>query len=144
MKRSEFLSIERGIKVEGFRVSWELRDGNVLRSDYMPDRGEVPIQTEEEAWAWAQRVANALPLAVNIYVVRAKDFTPVKGYEDRKIRPYPFPVSELDPDTTRACVRAMAYVRDMQDSQEKEALSKILKGERLYGTDIVPPRASVL
>lgn len=89
MKWGQFLLHETGMVSGTFRVSWEIRDGGFLTGDFTPDRGEEPLRSEEEAWKVAERVAKTFPNAVNIYVISAKDFTPVKGYLSRLIRRYP-------------------------------------------------------
>lgn len=74
----------------GFMVSFEIREGGVLRSDYFPDKhsGEQLIETEEEAWELARKFASSTNKTyVNIYVID-HTFSPVRGYENKKIKSY--------------------------------------------------------
>ena len=78
--------IEEG---SGFLVHFEQVEGNLLRSDYTPEvtEGEPPFGTEAAAWEFAQKLAKAMAgRAVNFYVVRASDFTPVPRYRDLMIK----------------------------------------------------------
>lgn len=75
-------------KTPKYMVSFEWKEGGMLRSDYFPDKhaGEALIATEEEAWILAQKFADKTKGdAVNIYVV-GSDFTPVDNYEERFIK----------------------------------------------------------
>lgn len=93
-ERAKEKSIEkaRKEKTTGFMVHFEKRNGNLLESNYFPDRhaGEKLIKTEEEAWQLAERFAKATTeeSVVNIYVIRGDNFTPVSGYRARAIRYY--------------------------------------------------------
>ena len=72
---------------KGFMVSFEHKDGCILRGDHFPDKyaGEELIQTEDEAWALAKKfAAKTKGHCINIYVVD-ENFSPVPGYEFRKI-----------------------------------------------------------
>ena len=71
----------------GFFVHFERVEGAMLASDYFPEPNEEPILTEELAWMLASEfAARTTGKCVNVYVVRALDFTPVPGYETRKIK----------------------------------------------------------
>jgi hypothetical protein len=73
-----------------FRVSFELRRGGMLKGDYFPEDYEKPFETEEEAWRKAEIFAEAMKgEAVNVYVVDAKTFVPVKDFRDRELNVYP-------------------------------------------------------
>ena len=63
----------------GYRVSFEMRDNGLLKSNHTPDQNEVPFATEEEAWDFARKLS-VVPDVVNIYVVWAGDWTPVSDY----------------------------------------------------------------
>lgn len=77
---------KRAIQRAGYLVSAERVESGMLRGVYFPDKDEVPIASEEEAWRLAREFAAATHGEyVNIYVIHAKDFTPVMGYESRKI-----------------------------------------------------------
>jgi hypothetical protein len=87
MKLQEALDI---INKKGFMVSFEKRDGSILRSDHFPDKhaGEKLISTEEEAWELANKFANATDETyVNIYVIDST-FSPVKNYIKYILRRY--------------------------------------------------------
>ena len=62
----------------GYRVSFERRDGRLLRSDLIPDRAEEPIRSLDDAYRMAERVARTVPNAVNIRPIFADNFTPVQ------------------------------------------------------------------
>ncbi len=84
--------IEDAESPEGFAVSFEVREGGVLRSDSFPDtqNGETPIPDEAEAWDLATRFNRAAnTVTVNIYVINAKDRTPVPGYDSKMLNKYP-------------------------------------------------------
>jgi len=74
----------------GFRISFEKREDGVLVSDYFPDGEEPGIPTEEGAWCWASKFANAGKDdgIVNVYVIHADDFVPVDSYNERKLSSY--------------------------------------------------------
>ena len=77
-------------KSKGFMVSFEVKEGSLLRSDYFPDKhaGEDLINSEEEAWAFAYWFANASePEYVNILVIDST-FSPVKGYSEKMFKKY--------------------------------------------------------
>ena len=74
---------------DGFLVTFERIEGCILVSDHFPDvhSFELPIQTESEAWALAEKFAGKTRgEMVNIYVIKASDFTPVDGYSERLIK----------------------------------------------------------
>ena len=71
----------------GWRVHFERPEGSGWLSDMIPDRDEPAIAEEDRAWELASEVAAAFPDAVNIYVIRADDFTPIPDYRKRMIRP---------------------------------------------------------
>lgn len=78
----------------GFVVTFEIRGGGMLTSDHFPDvrEGEPGIPTETEAWALARDFAARRTTArdiVNVYVVFARDFTPVGGYREQMFNVYP-------------------------------------------------------
>lgn len=84
MKEAEAI-IHRG---GGCLVHFERIEGSLLACDHFPDvrAGENPIATEDDAWLWAARFAAATRgSCVNVYVIHAEDFTPVKGYEQRAV-----------------------------------------------------------
>lgn len=76
-------------KESGFRVCWEARRDGCLFSEYTPERGEPPFQTEDEAWAFASKLADALgPSKIcNVYIVHAHDFSPVPNYRGMELLP---------------------------------------------------------
>lgn len=77
--------IFEGMKPRGYRVHFERVEGRILASDYFPERGEPLIEHEEEAWTLAMQFAAAtVGNKVNIYVVDER-WSPVPGYEKRKI-----------------------------------------------------------
>lgn len=77
---------KRAVQRDGYLVSAEHVESGMLRGVYFPDKDEVPIATEEEAWRLAREFAAATHGEyVNIYVVHANGFAPVMGYESRKI-----------------------------------------------------------
>lgn len=78
-------------KPTGYRVSFERREGGLLISDFFPDRDEKPFEVEEVAWEWAKdfAVASKKKEFVNIYVIRADNFSPVAGYWDKMLNCYP-------------------------------------------------------
>ncbi len=87
MKMQEALEIIDGssAKPKGFRVSFELAEEGMLKSDFFPDRNEPLIETETEAWLLANAFAKqTYGHYVNIYVTN-DEFSPVQGYEKRKI-----------------------------------------------------------
>ena len=87
MKFQEALDIIN-VKEKGYMVSFDVIDGVVLKSDYFPDKhaNELLIPTEEEAWDLAERFAKATGSeVVNIYVID-QNFSPVKGYTDKKLK----------------------------------------------------------
>jgi len=85
MRLQEILDIQYGVQ-QGFRVAFERYGDGFLRSDYYPDRGELPIPFEEEAWKVAEILAKILKgKACNFYVVKSEDWTPVKNYKEREI-----------------------------------------------------------
>jgi hypothetical protein len=72
----------------GFLVHFERVEGCLLASDYAPDphAGDKPFDTEEEAWAFAERLSSATRgRFVNFYVVNARTFVPVPNYAARGI-----------------------------------------------------------
>lgn len=89
MKMSKALAVIAAGELDpGFMVHFERREDGLLVTDYFPDKhaGEPMIATEEEAWELAQKFAAAtVDRCVNVYVVGA-NFSPVKGYEGRKIK----------------------------------------------------------
>lgn len=89
MKLAEALKIIDK-KERGFMVSFEKREGDILRADKFPDTdaGEPLLKTAEEAWKLAERFANATDEnIVNIYVID-NTFSPVPGYEIKKLKAY--------------------------------------------------------
>lgn len=82
MTRHELMDLIHGVP-KGFRVSFEIKEGSILRSECFPSDGLIPH--EEIAWHWAKIIADAAPgKLVNIYVVDYNHI-PVPGYESRKI-----------------------------------------------------------
>lgn len=94
MKMLEALKVIRPEPVQppfpGFMVHFDkVEAGRPLESDYFPEvlKGEEPVATEKEAWELAKDfAAKSFGRYVNIYVIRRCDFTPVPGYEGRKIK----------------------------------------------------------
>lgn len=77
-------------RAAGYRVSFERREGHLLISDYFPERNEPPIADEGDAWKLARGFAMVDPLVyVNVYVIHAEDFSPVAGYDAKKLNRYP-------------------------------------------------------
>lgn len=75
---------------EGYRVHFERRENGMLASDYFPERDEPAIADLEEAWKLAASWSRVdLHAFVNIYVIKAFDWTPVTGYDERKLNSYP-------------------------------------------------------
>ena len=86
MKMSKAMEIIEPKITTGFRVSFEVVEGCMLRSDYFPDHNELLIPTEAEAWNLVERFAiNTRGRYVNIYVVDS-DYKPVKGYDKKMIK----------------------------------------------------------
>jgi hypothetical protein len=88
------MKLEKALKIineseRGFMVSFEIKEGNVLKSDYFPEKEhESLIKTEKEAWDLAKRFAKATGSEiVNIYVID-QDYAPVKGYSNKKLKKY--------------------------------------------------------
>ena len=71
----------------GFRIEFERRSGVMLESDHFPDNDEATIPTEYEAWRYAEgfALAGRERDIVNVYVIHGDDYTPVEGYEERKL-----------------------------------------------------------
>jgi hypothetical protein len=70
----------------GYRVAFEWIEATGLRSDYFPERDEMPIPEEGDAWLMAIDFANATKgETCNLYVVYAGTFKPVPGYEAHRI-----------------------------------------------------------
>lgn len=87
MKFEEAMKIINKKESEGFMVSFEHKDGIILRSDHFPDKhaGEKLIETETEAWILANKFAEATKgKCINIYVVDS-NFLPVKEYKLKEI-----------------------------------------------------------
>ena len=91
MKMQEALAVINGTCIQntsGYMVHFEHVEGAHLVSDYFPDRhaGEPLIEDENAAWelavAFATRTRGE---CINIYVVNF-NFTPVLGYQHRKIK----------------------------------------------------------
>lgn len=80
-------------KIDGrkqYRVHFEWHDGNLLRSDYFPERGETAFVSETTAWSYAKEWAETMGKKVaNIYVVNAEDWCPVEGYREKMLNIYP-------------------------------------------------------
>lgn len=67
---------------QGFMVSFEWKEGSILRSDHFPDKhaSEPLIETEQEAWVLATRFAMKMKgKVVNVYVT-GEDFVGVDNY----------------------------------------------------------------
>jgi hypothetical protein len=74
----------------GYIVSFEWREGRLLRGDHFPDvrGGEAPIGSEERAWELAVAFAKAMGDRVcNVFAGHASDFTPVAGYREKILSP---------------------------------------------------------
>lgn len=92
MKLSEAQSIIQQDLGTGYLVSFEHRRNGFLRSDSFPDirAGEPAIETEEAAWDLAAKFAiGNQSKYVNVYVIRACNYRPVDGYEERMFNRYP-------------------------------------------------------
>ena len=89
MRLSEALKIINSKEEpKGFMVSFEHKDGGILRADHFPDKhtGEELIKTEDEAWELAKKfAAKTKGKCINIYVID-ENFSPVPGYEFKEIR----------------------------------------------------------
>lgn len=90
MKIAEAKAIINGAKPApkpgSFRVHFERIEGMFLCSDYFPDNDEPAFEFEVMAWQYAAAFAGATRgSCVNIYVINAKDYTPVPGYEKKMI-----------------------------------------------------------
>jgi len=75
------------LKVPGFMVSFEIKDGCILESDYFPDQGvgEPLIKSERHAWDLARAFAKMMVgRALNVYVVDS-DYKSVPNYEVHQI-----------------------------------------------------------
>lgn len=86
MRMAEAMKIIEG-EEGGYMVSFEWKEGEMLRSDHFPDKhaGESLIPTEMEAWMLAAEFAKKMRgKAVNLYVVE-HNFSPVDGYRTRYI-----------------------------------------------------------
>jgi len=65
------------------RVSFEWRRDGVLESDFFPARNEPPL-SPDEATIHMHEFARAMKgKVVNVYLVDAKDFTPLGDYNTR-------------------------------------------------------------
>ena len=89
MKMAEALKIivAGDVRPKGYMVTFDWKEGPILRSDHFPDKhaGEPLIESEEEAWNLAAAFAwKTVGKCVNIYVI-GDDFCPVPGYRSRKI-----------------------------------------------------------
>lgn len=88
MKTTEAMNIIFSTKQSsGFMVHFEYAGDGFLRADYFPDKhaGEELIQTDGAAWELARLFAGkTFGKCVNIYVVD-DSFSPVEGYQNRKI-----------------------------------------------------------
>jgi len=96
MKVSEATAIIGGKeRREGYCVTFEVRDRGMLVGDHFPDvrAGEPGIASEEEAWGLAAAFAHVKQKrdVVNVYVIRASDFTPVPSYRTRMLNVHPPP-----------------------------------------------------
>ena len=79
------LIIDQPAPETGYRVRFERVDGNFLRGDHFPERGEPLIASEEQAWQLAIRFAAAtVGRCVNVYVVDGA-WSPVRSYRERMI-----------------------------------------------------------
>lgn len=84
MKLVEALDIINA-EPQGYRVTFYWKEGPILRSDFFPDRDELPFTTENVAWTFATRFGEKTKgKCVDIYVVHT-DFTPVEGYREKMI-----------------------------------------------------------
>ena len=84
MKLSEAMKIIEG-RPNGYRVHFDRVGGGCLTSDFFPDRGEKLIETEIEAWRLANSFSSdTFGKYVNIYVID-QNFSPVPGYEAKRI-----------------------------------------------------------
>ena len=88
MKYYEALKIINEGLNPGYMVHFEWKKGGMLHSDYFPEKSanEKLIESEEEAWDLARKFASkTVGKCLNIYVIRGDNFTPVSGYENKKI-----------------------------------------------------------
>lgn len=85
--------IEDAGSPKGFAVTFEVREGSMLRADSFPDtrNGETPIPDETTAWDFVDRFHRAIDkdIYVNIYVINTKDRTPVPDYKSKMLNEYP-------------------------------------------------------
>ncbi len=84
----------------GFMVTFEWKNGNMLRSDYFPDKhaGEKLIETEREAWKLAQQfAAKTKGKCINIYVARGDNLCPVFATQTK-----PLSTSTTEPTSAKA------------------------------------------
>ena len=80
MKFKEAIGIICGEITKGYMVSFEEKDGLVLKSDHFPDKnaGEDLIETKEQAWELAKLFASKTKgRMVNIYIID-ENFMPIK------------------------------------------------------------------
>jgi len=94
MKFAKARELIRG--AAGYRVTFEVIEGSILRSDHFPDNDEDTIPIEEEAWQLARLFAKAREKEgiVNVYVVHGDDYTPVTGYKEKELNIYPPPTED--------------------------------------------------
>ena len=89
MKFAEVLEIIKKNDIDiGYMVSFKRKVGSLLFSDYFPEKlaGEKLFETEDEAWEYAKKFANATKgTCVDIYVIKGDTFAPVEGYQRQLI-----------------------------------------------------------
>ena len=74
---------------KGFRVHFEIRGNGVIAGDYMPDRDELALPSENAAWLLVDDLNHYAPdNIVNIYVVDSQ-WIPVGDYKIGLRRKYP-------------------------------------------------------
>lgn len=69
----------------GFRVSFEWKEGCLLRSDYFPEHDEKLIPTEQEAWDLAGTFAKKMKGKVVHVYVTDHQHNPVPDYNEKLI-----------------------------------------------------------
>ena len=118
MKMSDAQEIISKHYIQGFRVSFEVREGGVLRADHFPESGEPLIPTESEAWALALDFAKAgrNKNIVNVYVTD-NTHVPVKQYKELMFNMY----SPGSGDLAETSVKKEKSPGSISDAQAKQA-----------------------
>ena len=136
MKFAEARELIRG--ATGYRVSFEVIEGGLLRSDHFPDNDEDTIPLEEEAWQLAGLFAKAGEKKgiVNVYVIHGDDYTPVADYKERELNIYPPP--EEDEKEYWYCIIGPVCENDLPSGGDltlRNAVQKAFKGSIGHDAD---------